>query len=59
MKKPNAYLIVETCYKVYNKLPIHVIEITDDFYPIKYEYCIKGYNGIIFSERKNNVEFIK
>jgi hypothetical protein len=52
-----VHLITEPVWGIY-KIPIYVIEITDDLFHVKFEYKQRGYKGIIFSERLNKIEFI-
>ena len=58
MKKISAFLITEPVWNVYNKIPIWINEITNDLFPVKFEYKQKGYKGLVFSERLNRIEFI-
>jgi hypothetical protein len=37
---------------------VTVLEITDDLFPVKFEYKQRGYKGLVFSERLTNIEFI-
>jgi len=53
----SAVLIVEPTWNVFNKIPIWVNEITDELFPVKFEYKQKGYKGLVFSERLNRIEF--
>jgi hypothetical protein len=55
--KRKAWLITEPVWNTYNKIPIWVLNITDDLFPVKFEYRQRGYKGIIFSERLNKIEF--
>jgi len=57
-KQQNANLIVESFWGIYNKIPIHVLEITNDLFPVKFVYLQKGYKNLIFSERLSRIEFI-
>ena len=53
----SAVLIVEPTWNVFNKIPIWVNEITNDLFPVKFEYKQRGYEGLVFSERLNRIEF--
>ena len=54
----SALLVTEPVWGVYKKIPIWVIEITNDLFPVKFEYKQRGYKGLVFSERLNRVEFV-
>jgi len=54
----SAFLITEPVWGIYKKIPIWVIEITNDLFPVKFEYKQRGYKGLVFSERLNMVEFV-
>lgn len=54
----SALLITEPVWGVYRKIPIWVIEITNDLFPVKFEYKQRGYKGLVFSERLNKIEFV-
>lgn len=54
----SALLITEPVWGVYKKIPIWVIEITNDLFPVKFEYKQRGYKGLVFSERLNRIEFV-
>lgn len=56
-KRRSAFLIVNPVWSVYNKVPIWVYEITNGIFPVKFEYKQRGYKGLLFSERLNNVIF--
>jgi hypothetical protein len=56
--KRNALLITEPVWGIYNKIPIWVIEVTNDLFPVKFEYKQRGYKDLIFSEQLNKVEFV-
>ena len=53
----SATLIEETYFKTYRKTPIWVVDITDGFFPVKFEYKARGYKGLVFSEQLNRIEF--
>ncbi len=54
----SALLITEPVWGVYKKIPIWVIEITNDLFPVKFEYKQRGYKGLVFSERLSRIEFV-
>ena len=54
----SALLITEQVWGVYTKIPIWVNEITNDLFPVKFEYKQRGYKGLVFSERLNRIEFV-
>lgn len=54
----SALLITEPVWGVYKKIPIWVNEITNDLFPVKFEYKQRGYKGLVFSERLNRIEFV-
>lgn len=54
----SALLITEPVWGVYKKIPIWVIEITNDLFPVKFEYKQRGYKGLVFSERLCRIEFV-
>lgn len=54
----SALLITEPVWGVYKKIPIWVIEITNDLFPVKFEYKQRGYKGLVFSEQLNRIEFV-
>jgi hypothetical protein len=56
-KKRSTLLIVEPSWNIYNKIPIWIIEINNDLFPVKFEYKERGYKGLIFSEKLNKIEF--
>ena len=59
VKPVDALLIDEIGWNIYNKVKIRVIEIIDnDFYPVKFEYKERGYKGLIFSARLNEIEYV-
>lgn len=53
----SATLVEETHFKCYRKTPIWVVDITDGFFPVKFEYKAKGYKGLVFSEQLSRIEF--
>ena len=54
----SALLITEPVWGMYKKIPIWVNEITNDLFPVKFEYKQRGYKGLVFSERLNKIEFV-
>jgi len=53
----SATLVEEVVWNIYKKTPIWVLEITDGFYPVKFEYKARGYKGLVFSEQLKRIEF--
>ncbi len=53
----SAVLVEEIQFKCYRKTPIWVVDITDGFFPVKFEYKAKGYKGLVFSEQLSRIEF--
>jgi hypothetical protein len=43
-----AFLIIEPVWGVFQKIPIWVYEITNDLFPVKFEYRQRGYKGLRF-----------
>lgn len=53
----SAVLVEEVAWNIYKKTPIWVVDITNDFFPVKFEYKQRGYKGLVFSEQLSRVEF--
>lgn len=53
----DAFLEEEVAYNVYSKVPIKIVSIKpEEYYPVKFEYKEKGYEGMVFSTRRGEVQ---
>lgn len=52
-----AFLVIRSWTSILQRIPIWVYEVNDDLFPVKFEYRQRGYKGLRFSERLNNIEF--
>lgn len=56
-KFKDAFLIQNAAFYGIKRIPIRVLEVTQDLFPVKFEYKQRGYKGLTFSERLSNIEF--